>query len=67
MANTNIYINSNIIKTTKPTTILHNKIKRTQEVCGTFCFYADFIDRTMLPALGTLANQQNEPTNVTTQ
>ena len=59
--------NSNIIETKIPTKILHNKIKCIQEVCGTFYFYADFIDGTMLTALGTLANQQNKPTNVTMQ
>ena len=38
-----------------------------KKVCGTFCFYANFIDGTMLPALGTLTNQQNKQTNVTIQ
>ena len=46
-----------------PTTVLHNKTKQIQEACGTFHLYAPFIDGIMLPALRTLANQQNETTN----
>jgi hypothetical protein len=39
--------------------------KRAQEVLGTFLFYAQAVDSTMLVALGTLASQQSKGTRAT--
>ena len=36
--------------------------KFVQEVTGTFLYYAQAIETTMLPALGTIATQQSAPT-----
>ncbi len=39
--------------------------KYIQEVIGTFLYYARCVDSTMLPALGSLATQQANPTKNT--
>ena len=40
-------------------------IKRVQEVCGTFLYYARAVDNTMLKALGSIASQQASGTEKT--
>mmetsp|Transcript_27292 Transcript_27292/g.38608 ORF Transcript_27292/g.38608 Transcript_27292/m.38608 type:complete len:116 (-) Transcript_27292:351-698(-) len=39
--------------------------KKVQEIFSTLLYYAQAIDSTMLPAIGTLSTQQSAPTNKT--